>query len=461
VSSSEPLILIRGLRYRYADTARDVLRIPFLDIRGKGLVAITGASGAGKTTLVELLAGTLREPYEGSVQVLGAEWRDLTRDAQRQRQLRRIGLIPQDFGLLPTWTPRQTLEQDLADAGAPKPERHERISQALSQVGLTGFADRQVSQLSGGQRQRVAIARMLARDVELVVADEPTANLDPELLETTVSLLRRLAARVPVIVVTHDPRVAELCDRTIVLQATVGDSTLTGLVPPRPRPRRAWWKPASVTPTAAPLKPAPATPTPYPAPHPEPDASQTPAPPAGRDLPAPSKPPRPAPPRRRAMALWIGAGIAGCALIVGVALASGMLGSAPSSASHGSHAAGADSGRSPSAQKTGTRVVARAHSSGARASAFARGRVDHPLKLSLKVVAGPPMDVTVSWIVQCKTKSTTDKRSGQFNLKAPTSRLLPFPMPSPDSCTVSAAANLDGSGKVAVSVLATLQRPAS
>ena len=218
---STPLITIRNLHYRYADTQKDVLRIPFLDISGNGLIAITGPSGAGKTTLVELLAGTLQEPYEGAVKVLGTDLQELRRDADRQRQLRRIGLIPQDYGLLANWTPRQTLEQDLSDAQMSSEQRPVRIEASLDQVGLNEFAERQIGSLSGGQRQRVAIARMLARDVELVIADEPTANLDPGLMVEVASLLKLLAQKVPVIVVTHDPRLAEMCDRTIVLQSTV------------------------------------------------------------------------------------------------------------------------------------------------------------------------------------------------------------------------------------------------
>jgi ABC-type lipoprotein export system ATPase subunit len=216
---------IRNLHYRYPGTSEDILRIPSLEVSGSGLIALTGPSGAGKTTLVELLAGTLREDYGGSVEVLGREWKSLARDAERQRQLRRIGLIPQDFGLLGSWTPRETIERDLADAEVPKEQHAARLSSSLAQVGLSEFADRRIASLSGGQRQRAAIARMLARDVELVIADEPTANLDPERVSEIVGLLRKLARKAPVIVVTHDPRVAECCDRTIVLQAAVTAET--------------------------------------------------------------------------------------------------------------------------------------------------------------------------------------------------------------------------------------------
>jgi ABC-type lipoprotein export system ATPase subunit len=216
----DAVVSVRGLRFRYGGSTDDVLNIPALDIVGRGLVALTGPSGAGKSTLIELLAGTLREQYEGSVTVLGTELRDLRTDAGRQRHVRRIGLIPQDYALLPGLTVEELLLQDLADAQTPRADRGAKVGGALLAVGLDGFGDRLTNQLSGGQRQRVAIARMLARDVQLVVADEPTANLDSDLVAETVRLFRDLARAVPVILVTHDPTVGALCDRTIVLQST-------------------------------------------------------------------------------------------------------------------------------------------------------------------------------------------------------------------------------------------------
>jgi putative ABC transport system ATP-binding protein len=213
-----PPVRVRELRFRYAGGDRDVLRIPALDIATTGLVAVTGSSGAGKTTLMELLAGTLRETYDGSIRVLGAELRDLRRDADRQRHLRRVGLVPQDLGLLPGCTVRDILHQDLADAQVPLTEHEARVERALERVGLLSLADRSSEQLSGGQRQRIAIARTLARDVELMIADEPTANLDRAVADGVMALFRELGADRPVVIVTHDPTVAARCDRVISLQ---------------------------------------------------------------------------------------------------------------------------------------------------------------------------------------------------------------------------------------------------
>jgi putative ABC transport system ATP-binding protein len=220
-----PLIQIRNLRFRYQGSDRDVLRIPALDVNARGMTAITGPSGVGKSTLIELLAGTLRGPYEGSLIVLGQEWKLLTSDGQRQRQIRRIGFIPQDYGLLTDRTPVDMLQQDLSDAGVRREERSARITSALTAMQLHDCYDRLIGTMSGGQRQRVAIARMLARDVDLVIADEPTANLDPELTDSAMSIFRRLSERIPVLVITHDAAVAASCDRTILLQSTASESS--------------------------------------------------------------------------------------------------------------------------------------------------------------------------------------------------------------------------------------------
>jgi len=224
---SEPFIRVRDLRFRYAGATHDALSMPSFEVDRPGLVAITGPSGAGKSTLMELLAGTLNQHYSGSVQVLGAEWSELRGDRARQFHLRRIGLIPQDLGLLPSQTPRQMLHQALIDAGVPRAQCEDRIVRALTQVEMVPFADRRIAELSGGQKQRVAIARALVRNVELILADEPTANLHVELADETLSVLRRIAATVPVVMVTHDPRMAAQCDRQLRVAAPSGSAPVT------------------------------------------------------------------------------------------------------------------------------------------------------------------------------------------------------------------------------------------
>jgi putative ABC transport system ATP-binding protein len=233
----QPFISVRDLRFRYPGTDHDVLSIPYLDVEKAGLVAVTGPSGAGKSTLVELMAGTLREPYEGSLRVLGQEWKELRRDRPRQIHLRRIGLIPQDLGLLPARTPRQMLQRALLDAKAPRKECEQRIAGALASVGLEAYADRRIAELSGGQKQRVAIARALARRVDILVADEPTANLNSELADEIMGMLLQIGDAIPVVLVTHDDRIAALCNRRIALPAPI-PAAPPAVVPILPRRHR-------------------------------------------------------------------------------------------------------------------------------------------------------------------------------------------------------------------------------
>lgn len=211
------VVSIQGLSYSYPTSSSPVLSIPSLEIAADQMTAIVGGSGSGKSTLVEIMAGTLKGPYHGTVTVLGRDVSSLHKDADRQRHVRRIGLVTQDYALMSDRTVEESLVQDLKDAEVPTSQHHERIAEALARVGLTGMESRPVTALSGGQRQRVAIARMLARHVDLVIADEPTANLDPDMVDSILVLLREIATATPVIIVTHDPSVARRCDRVITL----------------------------------------------------------------------------------------------------------------------------------------------------------------------------------------------------------------------------------------------------
>ncbi|MGY1843953.1 ABC transporter ATP-binding protein [Modestobacter sp. SYSU DS0875] len=210
---AEKIVEVRGLRFSFPD-GPTVLSIDEFDVTGPGLVAVVGQSGAGKSTFGALIGGQEQAPYEGSVKVLGQEWSVLAQgrqDDERQLHRRRIGYIPQDYGLLPDYTPWEMLLLDMGDAEIDEEQRTPRAQRALEAMGLAEMRDRRIAELSGGQQQRVAIARMLARDVALVVADEPTANLDEATTRDVVAALRRAAESVPVIVITHDRWVADQC----------------------------------------------------------------------------------------------------------------------------------------------------------------------------------------------------------------------------------------------------------
>ena len=207
------LVEVRGLRFAFPD-GPPLLDIDAFEVSGPGLVAVVGQSGAGKSTFGALIGGQEQSPYEGSIKVLGQEWSELVesrRDDARQLHRRRIGYIPQDYGLLPHYTPWEMLMLDMGDAEIAEHERDARAEQALAAMGLEQMRDRRIAELSGGQQQRVAIARMLARDVALVVADEPTANLDPDTTKDVMVALGRAAESVPVVVITHDRWVADQC----------------------------------------------------------------------------------------------------------------------------------------------------------------------------------------------------------------------------------------------------------
>jgi ABC-type lipoprotein export system ATPase subunit len=184
-------------------------------LRGEYL-SVVGASGSGKTTLLQLL-GTLDRPTSGTLQFEG---RDISRlsDAQladlRQKTL---GFIFQQFNLIPTLTARQNVEAALAPSGMSSPDRRARAVELLDRVGLAGRVDHLPSQLSGGEQQRVAIARALANAPDVVLADEPTGNLDSATSQEIVDLLRRLSRTegLSIVLVTHDGSIAAGADRVV------------------------------------------------------------------------------------------------------------------------------------------------------------------------------------------------------------------------------------------------------
>ena len=188
-----------------------------LDVHKGDLIAIVGPSGSGKTTFLNLV-GALDVPTGGQLAVLG---RDVSAMSKRQRadlRLHELGFVFQAYNLVPVLTARENVEfvLELQGAGA---ERATRAMEILEQLGLSEFADRRPNAMSGGQQQRVAVARAVASKPKLVLADEPTANLDGENAEILLAMMRRLNIEfgITFIFSTHDPRVVAHARRVVTL----------------------------------------------------------------------------------------------------------------------------------------------------------------------------------------------------------------------------------------------------
>lgn len=187
-------------------------------IRAGEHVAIMGPSGSGKSTLLNII-GCLDRPTRGSYELDGREIAGLS-EAQLSRVRREvIGCVFQSYHLVPRLTAGQNVELPLVFAGVPRAERAQRVAEALDVVGLSERARHRPAQLSGGQRQRVAIARAMISGPRLLLADEPTGNLDRAAGEEILAHLDQLNAHgLTLIVVTHDPEVARRAKRIIVLE---------------------------------------------------------------------------------------------------------------------------------------------------------------------------------------------------------------------------------------------------
>ena len=192
--------------YRLGDVEVVALAELSLDIRAGRFTVLCGASGSGKTTLLNLI-GCIDRPDSGQVQVAGTAMETLADDALSDFRARHIGFVFQHFNLLPMFTVYENVECPLALAGVPRSERRPRIAALLEAVGLADRAGSRPAQLSGGQRQRVAIARALVTDPSLVLADEPTANLDSRTGGAIIELMRGLqrARGCSFVFSSHDP----------------------------------------------------------------------------------------------------------------------------------------------------------------------------------------------------------------------------------------------------------------
>lgn len=214
-----PLINIRGLtrRYQMGDTAIVALRGVNLSIYPNEYVAIMGPSGSGKSTLMNMI-GCLDSPDDGSYELNGKTVSKM-RDNQLARiRNREIGFVFQTFNLLARASALHNVELPLIYAGMSQKDRMEKAHQALDKVGLTDRTSHKPGEMSGGQRQRVAIARALVTNPSIVLADEPTGNLDSQTGNEIMALFDELHSNgQTIILVTHEADVAEHANRKIVL----------------------------------------------------------------------------------------------------------------------------------------------------------------------------------------------------------------------------------------------------
>jgi putative ABC transport system ATP-binding protein len=203
--------------YQAGQVQSRALRGVTLDIQSGEFTAIVGPSGSGKTTLLNLM-GALDVATEGTLTVLGSELSALSKRKRSDLRLHSLGFVFQAYNLVPVLTARENVEFVLELQGI-KLDRRRRAQVILDQVGLTEFADRRPNQLSGGQQQRVAVARAVASNPRLVLADEPTANLDGENAEMLLELMKDLNQKQGITFVfsTHDPRVVAYARRVLTL----------------------------------------------------------------------------------------------------------------------------------------------------------------------------------------------------------------------------------------------------
>ncbi|MDI9620014.1 MAG: ABC transporter ATP-binding protein [Candidatus Nezhaarchaeota archaeon] len=198
--------------YRRGRVEVQALRSVSLQVKRGEIVGIMGPSGSGKTTLLNIIGG-LDKPSSGRVFVDGVEITSLDEGKLAGYRLKRIGFVFQSYNLLPTLTALENVELPMALAGLPKAKRRERALKLLRMVGLEARAYHMPEELSGGEQQRVAVARALANNPSLVLADEPTGDLDSTSARGLMGLIEHLNRenRQTFIIVTHDPLVAERC----------------------------------------------------------------------------------------------------------------------------------------------------------------------------------------------------------------------------------------------------------
>jgi putative ABC transport system ATP-binding protein len=204
--------------YRMGDVDVKALRGVDVDIDRGDFVAVMGSSGSGKSTMMNIL-GCLDRPTRGHYRLAGREVSGLSRDELAEIRNKTLGFVFQSFNLLSRTSAIENVELPLLYAGVGTKERHQRAKEALDKVGLGKRLDHHPAQLSGGQQQRVAIARALVGRPQVILADEPTGNLDSATSIEVMGILQDLGASgITVCLVTHEPDIAQYAARVIVMK---------------------------------------------------------------------------------------------------------------------------------------------------------------------------------------------------------------------------------------------------
>jgi putative ABC transport system ATP-binding protein len=223
-SVTMPLVEIHGLtkEYHKGDQKITPLKEVSLAIDKGDFVSLMGASGSGKSTLLNLIAG-IDKPTSGSIHVAGTHITKMSRTQLAHWRASHVGYIFQLYNLVPVLTAFENIELPLLLLPLSRSERHKRVDIALQAVGLADRADHYPRQLSGGQEQRVGIARAIVSDPAVVVADEPTGDLDAEMSEQILQLLQQLNTELGTtfLMVTHDPKSAAIARRQLRLEKGV------------------------------------------------------------------------------------------------------------------------------------------------------------------------------------------------------------------------------------------------
>ena len=205
--------------YKIGEVETRALNGVSLSIQSGEFTSLVGPSGSGKTTLLQLI-GCLDQPTSGKVVINGKETTNLNRNQRADLRKETIGFVFQFFALIPTLTAYENVEMPLLLNGKSPAERKQRVMDLLEAVDVTNRAHHRPDQLSGGQQQRIAVARALATDPKLILADEPTANLDSENGKQVMDLMKKLNkdTGVTFVFATHDSRVISYAERVVTLE---------------------------------------------------------------------------------------------------------------------------------------------------------------------------------------------------------------------------------------------------